>query len=249
MSPERSCRCVFTPNVDHVVRWRIDRQALDAYRSASLVVADGWPVVVASRLLGLAVPERVAGSDLVPCIMAVGIAGEPLKVFLLGAAPGVAERAAAKVHSQWPHVTVVGVYSPPLGFETHPEENETILRKVNSALPHFLVVGLGSPKQEIWLHRYRDRLAVQVAIAAGATIDFLAGEQVRAPCWMQRLRLEWLHRVIHDPKRLARRYLHDAWVFPRIFVSEYAAAFRGKNRRETARLVTSLHSGSPDTRY
>lgn len=232
MGPTRSCRYVVTPNVDHVVMWQTDREMLAAYRGADLVVADGWPVVAASRLLGMPVPERVAGSDLVPHVMAAGIDGEPLRVFLLGAAPGVAQRAAARIHAWWPHVNVVGAYSPPFGFETDPEENERILRQVNGAAPHLLVMGLGTPKQEIWLHRYRDRLAVQAAIAAGATIDFIAGEQVRAPRWMQRCCLEWFYRVVRNPKRLARRYLRDAWIFPRIVAAEYAASRRRKHNRQ-----------------
>ena len=234
MDPIRSCRCVVTPNVDHVVLWQTDGEMLAAYQGVDLVVADGWPVVSAARLLGLSLPERVAGSDLVPHVMAAGIEGQPLKVFLLGAAPGVAKRAAARLHAQWPQVNVVGVYSPPRGFETDPEENEAIVRRINSASPHLLVLGLGTPKQEIWLHRHRSRLAVQVAVAAGATIDFMAGEQVRAPRWMQRCCLEWFYRMIRDPKRLGRRYLRDAWNFPCIVAGEYAA--QSRRRREPQNL-------------
>ena len=128
----------------------------------------------------------------------------PLKVFLLGAAPGVAERAAERIHERWPSVEVVGSYSPPLGFEKDACENENILQQVAAAKPDVLVVGLGAPKQELWVHTHCQQIAAPVALCVGATIDFLAGEKPRAPVWMRRTGLEWVHRLASEPRRLAK---------------------------------------------
>lgn len=106
-------------------------------------------------------------------------------------------------------------------LDVDPVQSDRIVDEINAARPHLLVVCLGAPKQEIWLGQYAPRLAVPVAIAAGATIDFLAGVQKRAPIWMQRLRLEWLFRVMSDPKRLAARYARGAIVFPRLVAAEW----------------------------
>ncbi|MEE9141608.1 MAG: WecB/TagA/CpsF family glycosyltransferase [Gammaproteobacteria bacterium] len=221
--PTAACRSVFTPNLDHIVILAKRPEVRTAYRNASLVVADGWPIVFASRLLGRRLPERVAGSDLVPGVLAEANRSptRPLRTFLLGAAPGVAERAAARIRQRWSSVPVVGCYSPPFGFENDAFENERILETISAAKPDLLIVGFGAPKQELWLHRYRDSIDARVAVAAGGTIDFMAGEQRRAPRWMQKSGLEWLHRMLSDPRRLALRYARDAWEFPWLLWREW----------------------------
>ena len=115
----RGCRFIVTPNVDHTVMLAESPALRAAYEDAHLVLADGWPVVAASRLLGRPLPQRVAGSDLVPHVFAA--ATEPIKVYLLGAMPDVAQRAKTNIERQWPNVEVVGCYSPPFGFEHDPE--------------------------------------------------------------------------------------------------------------------------------
>ena len=219
--PFDRCRFVVTPNVDHTVLLQERQDLRDAYADAALVLADGWPVVAASRLVGKPLPERVPGSDLVPLLMQAASPARPLRVFLLGAAPGVGERAARNIRHQWPGVDVVGIYSPPLGFEKDADENEKILYLVEQVEPDILVVGLGAPKQELWVHANHDRLKANVALCVGATIDFLAGEKARAPRWLQRLGLEWLHRMLSDPRRLVKRYVRDAWTFPGIVWREW----------------------------
>jgi len=215
------CRCVVTPNVDHTVLLQ-DHQGLQAaYHDADLVVADGWPVVSASRFLRKPLPEVVPGSDLVPLLMKAATVDRRLRVFLLGAAPGVGARAAENIRQRWTNVQVSGVYSPPLGFEEDETENDHILSLIGQAAPDVLVVGLGAPKQELWVHAHRDRLHAKVSLCVGATIDFLAGEKARAPRWMRRMRIEWLHRMLADPKRLVRRYARDAVVFPRLVWREW----------------------------
>jgi len=225
-----ACRYVVTPNVDHIVKLQTHSAMQAAYQGASLVVADGWPLVAASRWLGQALPERVPGSDLVPNMLAAGNEIPGFRVFLLGGAPGVAATAAERIHQRWPGVNVAGVASPPRGFETDPQQSAAVVDAINSARPHLLVVGLGAPKQEIWLSQFASRIQAPVAIAAGATIDFLAGAQTRAPRWMQRLRLEWLFRLASDPRRLAGRYARDAMIFPQLVAAEWRR-LRSANRQ------------------
>ena len=221
--PFFDCRYVVTPNVDHAVLLQHHDGLQQAYQDASLILADGHPVVLASRILGEPLPERVAGSDLVPALFDAYCGEEKLRVFLLGAASGVGVQAAMNIHWQWPNVEVVGVYSPPMGFESDADENELIAGRIALVKPDVLVVGLGAPKQECWVHAHRHQLDAKVALCVGATIDFLAGEKKRAPRWMQKSGVEWLHRMCSEPRRLVKRYAKDAWVFPQLILKQWLA--------------------------
>ena len=172
--------------------------------------------------MGRALPGRVTGSDLVPALFDRAEQAGGLRVFLLGAAEGVGTRAAEQIALRWPSVQVFDVYSPRLGFERDPQENQLILERIRAARPDVLVLGLGAPKQELWVHAHRDQIAAPVVLCVGATIDFLAGERSRAPRWMQSSGLEWLHRVACEPRRLAKRYARDAWIFPQMLARELA---------------------------
>lgn len=218
----QSCRFVVTPNVDHIVQLDTNQKLQIAYRNAALVVADGKPVAWAAKLLGKPLPGTVPGSDLVPAIFDNAQQNQmPLKVFLLGAMPGVAERAKLNIEKQWPVVQVVGVHSPAFGFEKDPAYCDEICKMVNATDAQLLLVGVGAPKQELWVNAHAPRLSVNAALCIGATIDFLAGEKARAPVWMRKLGLEWLHRMCTEPKRLAKRYFIDAMVFPRLMVKAW----------------------------
>jgi N-acetylglucosaminyldiphosphoundecaprenol N-acetyl-beta-D-mannosaminyltransferase len=221
---------VVTPNVDHVVLLQHHAGLQAAYAQAGMILADGAAVICASRLLGKPLPGRVAGSDLVPALFDAAAEDQPTRAYLLGAAPGVAERAAANIHRRWPGVKVVGTYSPPLGFEKDHAENLRILARIADVKPDLLVVGLGAPKQELWVHQHHKQIRARVALCVGGTIDFLAGEKSRAPVWMRDLGLEWLHRVLSEPRRLAARYARDAWIFPQIVAREWWQATRGPAR-------------------
>lgn len=230
--PLGRCRYVVTPNVDHLVLLRQHAAMREAYAQADLVTADGMPLVLASRLLGRRLPQRVTGADLIPAVFDRA-PHRGLKVFLLGAQPGVAARAAGRIEARWPRVRVTGICSPPWGFERDEEENRKILAHIASAAPDLLVVGLGAPKQECWVHRHQAQLAVGVAACVGATIDFLAGTRHRAPRWVQHCGMEWLFRLSQEPRRLAGRYLRDAWTFPRLVwqeVQSQRAAAQGSSR-------------------
>jgi N-acetylglucosaminyldiphosphoundecaprenol N-acetyl-beta-D-mannosaminyltransferase len=208
------CRYVVTPNVNHAVLHQHHDDFASAYSAADLVLADGAPLVVLSRLLGRALPERVAGSDLVPKLFERGQSERPIRVFLLGARSEVSERAARAAEIRWPGVKIVGRNSPPLGFEESSDENRRILAEIAAASPDVLIVGLGAPKQELWVHRHREEIRAKVALCVGATIDFIAGEKRRAPVWMRRSGLEWVHRMASEPRRLGGRYLRDGLALP-----------------------------------
>jgi N-acetylglucosaminyldiphosphoundecaprenol N-acetyl-beta-D-mannosaminyltransferase len=221
------CHYVVTPNVDHALLFQARADLREAYSGASLILADGSPVVWVSRLVGTPVPSRVPGSDVTPALFAAATAELGFRVFLLGGAAGVAERAARAIRQRYPHVEVVGTYSPPFGFEKDPRENEHMMGLILAAKPDILVVGLGAPKQELFVHRNLGRLSgVPVALCVGATIDFLAGEKPRAPVWMQNYGLEWIHRALSEPKRLVPRYARNLWAFPQLVWHEW----RGNGR-------------------
>jgi len=225
-SQRRPCRYVVTPNVDHVVLLETNPALREAYADASLVLADGWPLVAVSRLVGKALPERAAGSDLVVELLEAAGKRGGLRVFLLGGDPGVAERAAANIRTRWPKVVVAGTDSPPRGFEEDPSRNEAILAAIRTARADAVFVCLGAPKQELWVHSHRDSIDAPAALCVGAAIDFLAGSRSRAPSWMRAAGLEWLHRLAGEPRRLLPRYAKDAWVFPRLVWREWRRALK-----------------------
>jgi N-acetylglucosaminyldiphosphoundecaprenol N-acetyl-beta-D-mannosaminyltransferase len=220
-STDGRCRYVVTPNVQHSLLFQKDASLRAAYSEAGLVLADGMPVVLASRILRRSVPERVTGADLAPALFASATHDKPLRVFLLGAAQGVADRARGNIEAKWPAVDVVGTHSPPLGFEHDAQQNDAIIEMVNATDPDILIVGLGAPKQELWAHAHHQRLNAKAALCVGAAIDFLAGEKRRAPAWMQKSGTEWLFRCLSEPRRLAGRYARDAWAFPQLVWREW----------------------------
>ncbi|MCA1826857.1 MAG: WecB/TagA/CpsF family glycosyltransferase [Myxococcales bacterium] len=191
---------IFTPNVDHVVLAEEDTRFRDAYGRASLSLADGMPVVWASRLLGRPVPEKVSGSDFVPQLMERA-AERGLRVYLLGGGPGVAERAAEILRERG--VAICGVDAPLLTATT---DLAPIADRIRDALPDVVLVGFGAPKQELFIDAVRNE-APAVYVACGATLDFIAGNVKRAPRWMSASGLEWLYRLCREPRRLWRRYL------------------------------------------
>ena len=174
------------------------------------------PVVWASRLLRRPLPERITGADLVPALFAATPTHGRIRVYLLGAGPGVADRAAAKIVSRWPDVEVCGAYSPPFGFEKDAAENEAILARVAAARPTFLLWGSVRQNRNYGFTPHQHQIDASVALCVGATIDFLAAEKKRAPMWMRQSGLEWLHRLSTEPRRLFTRYAKDAWAFPRL---------------------------------
>ena len=196
---------VFTPNVDHVVSAEDDAGLRAAYADVSLSLADGQPVVWASRLLGTPLPAKVSGSDLVWPLMARA-ARRGWGVYLLGGAPGAAEVAGARLVREL-GVRIVGVDAARIPLEAVPGAVDAALERVRAARPDLVLVALGSPKQERWIHRSLAALRPAVALGVGASLDFLAGQVRRSPAWMSRAGLEWLYRLGQEPRRMAHRYL------------------------------------------
>lgn len=226
-TPDGKLHYVVTPNVQHTLVYQSNEEFRAAYADAALVLVDGAPLVWASWLLDAGVPERVAGSDLIPALLSSAQRlGRDLKLYFLGAAAGVGERAARAAEERFQGVRVVGTFSPPVGFERDEEQNRDILARIADAAPDLLIVGLGAPKQELWVYRHREQLKVPVALCAGATIDFLAGSKARAPRWMRKAGVEWVHRVVTEPRRLAPRYASDALRFPHLLFREWRAKSR-----------------------
>lgn len=199
---------VITPNVDHIVKLESDQHFRKVYDSADLILTDGKPLIWISKYLKTPIKEKVSGSDLFPKICEMA-SRKKYKVFLLGAAEGVAQKAAENLEQKYEGLNVVGVYSPPYGFEKSDSEINNIISIINRCKPDILAVGLGAPKQEKFIYEYKDELKVPVSLAIGASIDFEAGNIKRAPKWMQKLGLEWFYRLIKEPKRMFKRYLID----------------------------------------
>ena len=211
-SRERRSLYVVTPNADHVVRAEHDAEFARIANGAALVLADGMPVVWASRVLGRPVPERVTGADLLPALCA-GCAKRGGRVFLLGGLPGEAEQAAAKLTAAYPGLVIAGCYAPPFGFEHDQAECQRIVQLLNSADADLVFVGVGSPKQEKWINHWRGELRCGVLLGIGAAIAFAAGTVSRAPPLLQKLGLEWAYRLSQEPRRLAGRYARDLEFF------------------------------------
>ena len=199
---------VVTPNVDHIVQLEAGGELCEVYQNADLILTDGKPLLWIAKWYGTPIKEKISGSDLFPrlCEMA---AHKGYTMFFLGAAEGVASKAAENLMNRFPGLDVVGTYSPPYGFEKNEVEMKKIVEMIKSANPHILIVGLGCPKQEKFILHNREKLGVPISLGLGASLDFEAGNIKRCPKWMANAGLEWLFRITQDPKRLAKRYLVD----------------------------------------
>ena len=203
---EGSPHMVITSDTPSIVRARDDAEYHEIVRAADLVTADGRGVLWMARALGLPMRERVSGVDLVRRICERAVE-KRYSVYLLGAAPGVAEEAAGVLAARCPGLRVAGTHH---GYFGEAEEAE-IVREIAEARPDILFVALGAPRQEKWIRRHMGALQAPVAIGVGGTLDVIAGRMARAPEWMQRAGLEWLYRVLREPKRLPRM-----WALPRL---------------------------------
>lgn len=213
---------IITPNIDILRRAHGDAEVRRQLDDADLIVADGMPLVWASRLGGTPLPERVAGSSLI-WSLSRGLGHDRRSIFVIGGTPAVkstpagegapdgATRAAGRLAAACPGLRVAGTLCPEYGFEQVPLTYEDVCVKVVDAGPDLVFVGLGFPKQERMITRMRRALPRTWFIGCGAAVNFVAGDLGRAPRWMQRSGLEWAHRLGTEPRRLASRYLrHDA---------------------------------------
>ncbi|MCB9457463.1 MAG: WecB/TagA/CpsF family glycosyltransferase [Anaerolineaceae bacterium] len=204
INPEFTMIARKDPNFDHILR------------RADLCVPDGVGLLLAARYLGFRLPERVTGSDGVP-IIAARAAEEGWRLFFLGAAPGVAEQAAAILREQHPTLQIAGTYSG----SPAPEEEDSLVERVNASGADILFVAYGAPEQDKWIARNSPRLKVKMAMGVGGAFDFIAGVVPRAPLWMRRTGLEWLFRLYRQPWRFWRMLRLPVFVLAVIFTRRH----------------------------
>jgi N-acetylglucosaminyldiphosphoundecaprenol N-acetyl-beta-D-mannosaminyltransferase len=216
---------IATVNADFVVNSLHDPELRRILQESDMATADGMPLVLGARLLGVPMADRVTGADLVPAL-AARAASKSYSVYLLGARPGVGLRAAEILQKRYPELQIAGVTSPP--NVPIQEMDRAILDHIKTTKPDILLVAFGNPKQEKWIRLYSHELGVPVCIGVGGTFDMIAGMTKRAPEWMQRHGLEWLFRLMQEPKRLWKRYVLDLFYFGYFFVWQWWAMRRGR---------------------
>ncbi|MBB3229756.1 WecB/TagA/CpsF family glycosyltransferase [Halomonas stenophila] len=220
-------RTVFTPNSDFIVRANHDKEFREVLKRSDFIVADGYPLVLAHRMKNFLFHcssqkplQRITGSSLTYdlSLKAVRLG---LRVAFVGGDKGVAEKAASKILSEsngGGHNVMT--YFPPFGFESKVDENKFVINAINDFRPHLLFVGLGSPKQENWIDKYKRSMDFGVAFGVGASFDFIAGTKARAPAWIQNVGMEWVWRLLQEPRRLGKRYFSLMPVFFVLFLKE-----------------------------
>ncbi|TMR01686.1 WecB/TagA/CpsF family glycosyltransferase [Actinomadura soli] len=199
-----------TPNIDIVRQARRDAEARSLVTGAGLVVADGTPILWGARLARRPLPARVTGASLI-WTLSEAMARDGRSIYLLGGgAPGVPERAGEVLAERYPGLRVAGASAPPMGFDRDERQVAAVAADLAAAKPDLVFVGLGFPRQDRLITVLRPALPGAWFVGCGAAIPFAAGEMERAPEWMQRAGLEWLHRLVGEPRRLFGRYiLHD----------------------------------------
>lgn len=203
-----------TVNPEFVMAAQRDPAFSRVLAAADLALADGWGLLWAARRLGRPLPARITGSDGVPRLAALA-AQNGWRVFLLGAAPGVAEQAASALRARHPGLQIVGIFAG----SPAAEEEEAIVARIAAARPHVLFVAYGAPSQDLWIARTQPRLQIPLAMGVGGALDFIAGVRRRAPVWMQRARLEWLFRLAQEPWRWRRQLALPRFVWAVVWAS------------------------------
>lgn len=205
---------VVTPNVDHIVKLQEDVEFWKTYKISDYRVCDSKILEYALKFLETPVKEKISGSDLFPAFYTYNKNNDQIKIFLLGAQEGVAQKAKDNINEKVGRNIIVDAYSPSFGFENNPEECEEIIKKINDSEANVLAIGVGAPKQEKWIAKHKDRLSkIKIFLAIGATIDFEAGVKPRSPKLISNIGLEWLYRLLSEPQRLWKRYLVDSLPF------------------------------------
>lgn len=192
-------------DVHGIMRAQEDAALIDIHHRAGLVTPDGMPLVWLARWRGYTEVTRVCGADLVAELCQAS-ANKGIGHYFYGGKPGVAERMATVLNERYPGLKVVGIDTPPFGAMSAAED-EAATAAINAARPSVVWVGLSTPKQEYWMRDHVTRIPGATLIGVGAAFDFFAGDVKRAPAWMHKNGLEWLHRLLSEPRRLWKRYL------------------------------------------
>jgi N-acetylglucosaminyldiphosphoundecaprenol N-acetyl-beta-D-mannosaminyltransferase len=244
-----------TPNLDHLRRFRSSEAVRRFYARADLVPADGMPLVWASRILGTPLPERVAGSDLIWSVSEAA-AARGAAIALVGGSPGSADAAARVLTERFPDLRVALTACPLAGFEDDAGGIERLGRAVAGSGARIVFVGLPLDKQIALIEPLRASMPEASLLGVGVSFSFVCGEVARAPRWMQRLGIEWLHRLAQEPRRLARRYLIEGLPFAaRLLAGAGFARVRGGRPAYRASLEDvspafglGLHAATPAVR-
>lgn len=197
---------VFTCNVDHVMLMRKHSGFRAAYQRSAFVTADGSPIVSTAKLAGRPLGVRVTGADLVPALAATA-ARRQLRVAFVGGAEGVGAEAGRRLQAENPDLQIVLTVSPAMGFQDGDEADLQLMQQLRFTRPDIVVVCFGAPRQELWIDAHAPALPGTMFLGAGASLDFVAGRQRRAPQIFQSLGIEWVHRLVTNFGRLWRRYL------------------------------------------
>lgn len=222
---------VFTLNPDHCYHLQRNPEFYAAYRKADFITSDSKYVYWSLGLIGRRIQEKVSGSDIVPTFCKHHAADPAVKIFLLGAAPGIAQKALERINLRAGRQLVVGAVGPSMNFVNDPNEIADVIQTINTSGATVLIVGLGAPKQEIWIDRYRSAMpGVKIFMGVGATIDYEADAVVRAPRWMTRNGLEWVYRLSTEPRRYWRRYFRDLEFFWLVLLDRFGW-YRGPELR------------------
>lgn len=190
---------IYTPNAEIMMDGITNKKLNQVLNNADMLVADGAGVVLASKILGKPVAQKVSGVDLVKNLLLYS-AKTPIKFFLFGGKPGIADTAKANIICDFPGAEVVGIRN---GYFTA-EDEESIINEINNSAADILLVCLGAPKQELWIHENKDKLKVKVCMGVGGTLDILAGNATLAPDFFRNHGLEWLYRLYKEPSRFKR---------------------------------------------
>lgn len=233
-----------TANVDFVAQARRNERLREILFHADRAVCDGMPLVWLSRLFRPALPERVAGADLVFRLFELAHA-KKWRVYFLGSDPQTLCDAAEILKTRYPEMLQVGQFSPPFtAVEAWP--NAAIVDSIQAAKPDLLLVAVGCPKQEYWIAEHYKKLGVPLSVGIGASLDFVSGTQVRAPLWMQKNGMEWFWRMLSHPKRLLKRYVVDFYYLVRLGLLQWRLT-RGSRRQVNEALRTNGSKSSIDS--
>ena len=201
---------LWTLNPDHLYHLQRNEDFLNAYRQAAIVSSDSKYVYWGLKFLGRRIQSKASGSDIVPAYWRRHAQNPDVRIFLLGAKPGIAEQARQRINGIAGREVVVGAHGPSMNFVGDPAESADAIRMINDCEATCLIVGLGAPKQEVWIARHRHLMpTVKVYMGVGATIDYEADAVKRAPRWMTQNGLEWVYRMVTEPRRYWRRYFRQ----------------------------------------
>lgn len=211
----KTCKMVFAPNVEFIMRAEKDKEFFDLLQESSLSTPDSIGVMIGAKLQKKCFKERIPGQSYFRKI--IELSNEKgYSIYLLGGEPGIPEIAKENLEKIFSNVNIVGVHN---GYFDENEEKE-IIEEINELQPNVLFVALGAPKQEKWIKKHRDELRVDIAAGQGGTYDYEAGKIKRAPVWVQKIGMEWFWRLCREPSRIKRQLVLPVYLFKVVFAKD-----------------------------